>query len=162
MELNSEYLVLQEVYKNAAMGTEAIAQLLPMVKNARFRSDLQTQNQQYDTTRTQAEEQLKQLSQCPIELTKRENAMLWLCLHGKTLCNQETSHLAQLMIEGSNMGILSLTKVLNSCGNYQSDPAREESSGAAPQPQAGAAETLARNVIRMEEDNIDRLKAYLS
>lgn len=161
MELNSEYLVLQEVYKNAVMGTGAISQLLPMVKNARFRSDLQTQNQQYDTTKSQAEEQLKQLSKCPTELTKRENAMLWLCLHGKTLCNQETSHLAQLMIEGSNMGILSLTKVLNSCGDYQPDPAREEG-GAAPQPQASPAETLARNVIRMEEDNIDRLKAYLS
>lgn len=160
MEFDGEYLVLQEIYKNAVVGTESIAQLLPLVKNAGFRADLQTQSQQYASTKSQAEEQLKQLSKCPKELPKWENAMLWMGLHSKTLCNQETSHLAELMIAGSNMGIVTLTRVLNSCGNYQPDPAQE--GGSAGQAQPSPAETLARNVIRMEEDNIDRLKAYLS
>jgi hypothetical protein len=159
MENNNEYLLLQEIYKGAAMGTLAIGQILPLVQNVRFRSDLQTQLQQYADRQQQADQQLKELSRCPKELTGAQTSMLKMAIKAKTLCNQETSHLAQLMIEGSNMGILSLTKVLNSCGDYEPDPAdRSEDAlkGASP------AATLARQVIRMEEENIDRLKVYLS
>ncbi len=87
--------------------------------------------------------------------------MLCACLGVKTLCNRETSHLAQLMIQGSNMGVLNLTKLLNSCGDYEPDPAADDAA-ANPQPQTDPAAALARSVIRMEEDNIDRLKVYLS
>lgn len=157
MENYNECMILQEVYQGAAMGAEAIGQLLPLVKNVRFRSDLKTQAGQYASSMEQAEQQLQTLSACPKELTPCQKKMICLSLKGKTLCNRETSHLAQLMIEGSNMGILSLTKVLNSCGNYQPDPAAQGGDA-----QLSPAETLARNTIRVEEDNIDRLKAYLS
>lgn len=157
MENYNEALILQEVYQGAAMGNEAIAHLMPLVKNVRFRSDLKTQEGQYTSTMEQAEQQLQALSVCPKELTAMQKKMICMCLMTKTLCNRETSHLAQLMIEGSNMGILSLTKVLNSCGSYQPDPAQEPKTD-----QLSAAETLAKNTIRVEEDNIDRLKVYLS
>lgn len=157
MEQYNEEMILQEVYRGAAMGSEAISQLLPLVKNVRFRSDLRTQAGQYTGTLEQAEQQLQTLAACPKELTGAQKELLCLCLKAKTLCNRETSHLARLMIDGSNMGILSLTKVLNSCGSYQPDPAVQPSdTGLSP------AETLAKNTIRAEEDNIDRLKAYLS
>ncbi|MCD7917707.1 MAG: hypothetical protein LUF84_04505 [Clostridiales bacterium] len=161
MENNNQYPVLQEVYKGAAMGAAAIDRLLPLVKNARFRSDLQTQRKQYDGAQQRAEELMKPLAKCPQELSKGERAMLCACLGVKTLCNRETSHLAQLMIQGSNMGVLNLTKLLNSCGDYEPDPAAD-GAAASPQPQTDPAAALARSVIRMEEDNIDRLKVYLS
>lgn len=157
MEQYNEAMILQEVYLGAAMGSEAIDRLLPLVKNVRFRSDLKTQAGQYTGTMEQAEQQLQALAVCPQELTSAQKELICLSLKAKTLCNKETSHLAQLMIEGSNMGILSLTKVLNSCGSYQPDPAAQPTdAGLSP------AETLAKNTIRAEEDNIDRLKVYLS
>ena len=52
MEFSNEIALLQEIWKGAQMGTESIRLLLPKVKNAAFRSDLQTQYEQYDATGT--------------------------------------------------------------------------------------------------------------
>lgn len=157
MEFSNETALLQEIYKGAVMGTEAIQQLLPKVENPSFRSDLQTQYQQYQQTAANAESQLKELSRCPKELTGREKAMLWGALQGQTMCNKETSHLAEMMIQGSNMGIINLTKVLNSY-TVPDGPAENGS----PEPlESQKARELAQSTIQAEENNINRLKAYL-
>lgn len=155
MEFNNENALLQEIYQGAVMGTESIQLLLPKVQNPRFRSDLQTQTNQYQQTASQAEEQLKALGCCPKEPDSCKRSMLWASVQGQTLCNKETSHLAELMIQGSNMGIISLTKVLNSYtpADPQTDPAGQQ-----VQQQA---RDLAQATIQMEEDNINRLKTYL-
>lgn len=59
MEFNNEYELLQEIYRGARMGEESIRLLLPKVDNARFRSDLQTQCRQYQSTASNAEQQMK-------------------------------------------------------------------------------------------------------
>lgn len=161
MQFNNEYALYQEIYKGATMGTQSIQLLLPKVTNARFRSDLQTQYKQYQTTAENAEQGMKNLGCCPQELTSQQQMMLKMAVCGKTLCNRETSHLAQLMIEGSNMGIISLTKALNSYGRPVDNPAQsEQESQNANVPQNAAAD-LARTTIQNEENNISRLKIYL-
>ena len=161
MEFSNETALLQEIYKGSAMGAEAIGLLLPKVKNAGFRSDLQTQYEQYEATKKQAEQELSNLGQCPQELTKGQQMMLQSALCCKTLLNQETSHLAKLMIEGSNMGILTLTGVLNSSGNPKDNPAQSQTEAQYAQQAGDPAVALARETIRHETDNIDRLKVYL-
>ena len=154
MDFNNQYQLLQEVYHGAK-----IRLLLPKVDNARFRSDLQTQFRQYQTTASNAENQMKAMGRCPKEVTNGEYTMLWLSLQGNTLCNRETSHLAEMMIQGSNMGIVSLTKALNSFAPLTQADAQQD---AAPptQPEQQALD-LARATIQAEEDNITRLKVYL-
>ncbi|MCD7886515.1 MAG: hypothetical protein LUG44_02695 [Clostridiales bacterium] len=151
MELTNESALLQEVYQGAAMGADAIRYLLPKVDNPRFRSDLQAQQKQYKQTAANAEQQMKALGDCPKDLGSGQQSMLWACVQGKTLCNKETSHLAELMIQGSNMGIVNLTKVLNSYtpADPMDDPAGQQ------------ARELAQTAIQEEEDNINRLKTYL-
>ena len=159
MDFNNQYQLLQEVYHGAKMGDIAIRLLLPKVDNARFRSDLQTQFRQYQTTASNAENQMKAMGRCPKEVTNGEYTMLWLSLQGNTLCTRETSHLAEMMIQGSNMGIVSLTKALNSFAPPTQADAQQD---AAPptQPEQQALD-LARATIQAEEDNITRLKVYL-
>lgn len=161
MEFSNEYKLLQEIYQGAKMGTESIQLLLPKVDNARFRSDLQTQNRQYQTTASNAEQQMKALGQCPREPSSKERVMLWMAVQANTLCNRETSHLAEMMIQGSNMGILSLTKVLNSFGSPEANPAQSQQDNQQAPPAQNQAIDLARTTIQAEEDNINRLKIYL-
>lgn len=161
MECNNEYELLQEIYRGARMGAESIRLLLPKVDNARFRSDLQTQSRQYQTTASNAEQQMKALGQCPREPAGKEQAMLWMSVQGNTLCNRETSHLAEMMIQGSNMGILSLTKILNSFGSPEANPAQSQQDNQQAPPAQNQAIDLARTTIQAEEDNINRLKIYL-
>ena len=161
MEYRNESELLQEIYKGAAMGREAIRLLLPKVTSARFRSDLQTQTRQYETTAANAEQQLRALGKCPRELAEGKRNMLRMSLSMNTLLNRETSHLAELMIQGSNMGIVSLTKILNSFGTPTQNPAQTGQENAQATPAQNQAIQLARDTIRFEENNIDRLKVYL-
>ena len=151
--------LLQEVYRGAKMGDISIRLLLPKVDNARFRSDLQTQFRQYQATASNAENQMKAMGRCPKEVTNGKYALLWLSLQGNTLCNRETSHLAEMMIQGSSMGIVSLTKALNSFAPpTQADTQQDAAPPTQPEQQAL---DLARATIQAEEDNITRLKVYL-
>ena len=161
MEYKNECELLQEVYRGAAMGREAIRLLLPRVENARFRSDLMTQSRQYESTAANAEQQLRALGKCPRELAEGKRNMLRMSLGMNTLLNRETSHLAELMIQGSNMGIVSLTKILNSFGTPTQNPAQTQQENLQTAPARNQAIQLARDTIRFEEDNIDRLKVYL-
>ncbi len=155
MEFSNEIALLQEIYKGAVMGEDAIRQLLPKVDNPSFRSDLKTQYQEYQKTAGEAEKQLKALGHCPRESSGAQKAMLWTSLQGQTLMNSETSHLAEMMIQGSNMGIINLTKVLNSY-TVPNGPADAPEGKKRQQ-----ARDLAQSTIKMEQDNINRLKVYL-
>lgn len=161
MEFNNEYALLQEIYKGAAMGQDSIRLLLPKVTNARFRSDLQSQYEQYRNTAKEAEKKLKHLGYCPKELTTDQKTMLRMGMFCKTAMNTETSHLAELMIEGSNMGIISLTKALNAYGDPKDNPAQSETESQNARPPMNPAAALARTTIQNEENNISRLKIYL-
>lgn len=157
MEHTNEIALLQAVYKGGAMGTESIAQLMPKVQNPSFRSDLKTQLQEYQKVMDKAEQQLSELGVCPVEQTPMEKMMLTMTLHAQTMCNQETSHLAEMMIQGSNMGIINLTKILN-C--YQS-PGQEHAHQEQQSDVHQKAHDLAMNMMQAEKDNINRLKTYL-
>ncbi len=144
MEFSNDYALLNEIYQAGVMGTESISLVLPKVKSPRFRTDLQHQNDQYQSIAQEADAALNQMGKCPQELSPAQRAMLRMGVCANTLCNRETSHLAELMIQGSNMGILALTKVLNTY-KEEDTPAR----------------ALATRTLAMEEENIRRMKCYL-
>ncbi len=161
MEFSNETALLNEIYQGAMMGTESISLLLPKVKNAAFRSDLKTQNEQYAATAKNAEAELAKSGQCPRPLSQHQLLLLETGIWCKTAMNQETTHLAKLMIEGSNMGILTLTGILNSYGNPEDNPAQSQTEAQFAQHSDNPAVNLARQTIQQERDNIDRLKVYL-
>lgn len=145
MNFNNETALLCDIYRGADMGCDAIALMLPKVRNPEFRSDLKTQYQKYQEIQDQAEQQLKEQGTCPEESSRFSKAALAAGIHWKTAVNQETSHFADMIIAGSNMGITQLTKTLN---HYKDG---------VPQVRE-----LAQTLIRTEQDNIERMKPYLS
>ena len=144
MEFSNDRALLNEIYQTGVMGTESIRLLLPRVKSPRFRSDLQRQNEQYESVAQEADAALQEMGVCPKELSSFQLLSLRAGITFSTLCNAETSHLAEMMIQGSNMGILALTKVLNTYPEEES-PIR----------------ALATRTLAMEEKNIRRMKRYL-
>lgn len=72
------------------------------------------------------------------------DVMLKAGIHYNTLFNTSTGHLAEMLIKGSNNGIIEMSKVLN----------HNEEVGEKP-------ETLAKQLIDFEEKNVSRLKQYL-
>ena len=70
--------------------------------------------------------------------------MLKTAIHYNTMLNTSTGHIAEMMIKGSNNGILEMEKVLK-----HNEKAGERSTA------------LAQQLIDLEEKNIKRLKDYL-
>ena len=74
-----------------------------------------------------------------------ENMMLRFGIGYNTLLNTSTSHIAEMIIKGSNNGVLEMEKVLAHNEEFAGSPCR----------------SLAKELIEMENVNIRTLKEYL-
>ncbi len=142
----SEEEFLKEIYKNTKMGADSIINLLPKVKEDALRSAMTMQLDGYEKYAARAQRELDARG----DTAKEENVMTRLSarvgMAFNTMLDSTTSHIAEMMIEGSNMGITDMTKLLNNfeVGNADSPAVR-----------------LAHEVLRFEEHNLEMLKPYL-
>ena len=74
-----------------------------------------------------------------------ENMMLKMGIGYNTLLNTGTGHIAEMIIKGSNNGVLEMEKVLAHNEEFAGSPCR----------------SLAKELIEMENANIRTLKEYL-
>lgn len=87
---------------------------------------------------------LRQDGWTPDEKTGIKKMMLWGSVQMNTLMNTSTQHMAEMMINGTTMGIIDMTKKIHQL----------------PDADKGARE-LAEEFISGEQQNIEDLKAYL-
>jgi len=144
MDKNDRSEVLNSVYRGAEAGVTAINDLLPGVKNSSFRADLITQRTKYSAIKDSAEQQLCSLGLPPKDIPPLKKAGMTIGTQMNVAMNNDTGHLAELMIRGSTMGITNMTKVLNRYDGSDKNTV-----------------DLAQELITTEQQNIDRLKAYL-
>lgn len=144
METYNDKAILNDIYRNAQSGSQSICDLMPKVTNSTFRDDLKAQGNEYKDIARLASDQIIQMGDTPSEFGALQRAGMWASVNSKTMMNSDTTHLAEMMIQGSTMGITNMTKVIN---NYQN-----------PNPQVKA---LADRLINTENQNIERLKTYL-
>ena len=136
----------EQLYKDSDMGYDAVNNLLPKVTDQHLRHDMALHMDGYRHFSRLAHEKLTDAHVTP----KKESAMakvparVGMAMH--TMLDTSPSHVAELMIGGSNMGILSMHKNLN----------RLRESGGAEE-----AEDICRKVIDFEQDNIKRMTHYL-
>lgn len=144
MTQDSNVQILNSVYRGAKVGAQAITDILPKTKDPAFLSDLKTQEGQYTAISCEAATKMCSIGAEPEPMGTAKKAGMKLGVEMSTMLDDETGRLAELMIKGSNMGVVNMTKVIN---QY---------------PDAGADVLgLAKKLITCEEDNIQRLKTYL-
>jgi hypothetical protein len=142
----AEEFFLGEIYKSTKMGADSIINLLPHIKNDALRSVVTLQLDGYEKYAARAAAALRERGREPREenLFTRVSARMGMAIN--TMIDSSTGHVAELMVEGSNMGITDMTKLLN----------EHEPRGTCPD-----AVRLAREVITFEEHNLEMLKRYL-
>ena len=139
-------MLLEELYKNAKMGAEALLSLLPKVADSNMRRDLTAQLDGYEGYAKQAEQYLCEQGK------EAKDAGVWQKMTAKvgigvnTLMDSDTSHLAEMVIEGSNMNITSSVKLLR---EYENCRVSEK------------ALRLCRDMIDFEQKNVDTMQRYL-
>ena len=136
--------ILKSIQKNTEMAMKAIDTIEPKVQDRDLGALLAKTSQQYADLHQKSVTSLLEARVEPKGAGGLEQLMLVGSINGNTLLNTSTSHIADLMIKGSNMGITSLNKTLNH------NPHGEQ-----------ASMSLARELIQMEQKNLEEYKKYL-
>lgn len=137
--------LLDFVYKNAKMGEETLPYLIGAVSRPDLRTALSSQLVEYCEIVDAAKEEMRRRGTTPKKPGALKHAATEAMLRANTLHDRSPRHIAEMMVRGSAMGTVQMTKRIHA---YQFT--------AAP-----SALTLARRLLETEERNIRQMKAFL-
>ena len=137
---------MSEIYKNTKMGADAIINLLPHVRDDGMRSAMTRQLDGYEKYAARAAKHLEEEGICPKEENWFARISARIGMAFNTMVDSTGSHIAQMMVEGSNMGVTDLTKLLNTFE---------------PRGSATEAVRLAHEVLEFEQHNLEVMRRYL-
>lgn len=141
--MNETTKLLNFIYQNSAMGVTTISQLLDIVREPDFRKHLQEELKGYTEIHKEARKLLENHGCDEKELTTLEKVRTYLMISMQTLMDSSASHVAEMMITGSNMGILDAEKHLR---HMQAEPDIQK---------------LMKRLLKFEEENVQKLKSFL-
>lgn len=142
MDSNTEFL--EYIYQNSKMGIETINQLLDVVEDKEFAKHLHSQLHEYQEISKMAIEKLKQYGHEEKDIGAMQKITAYMTIGMKTLINKTPSHISEMMIQGSTMGIIEATKNINKYTDANSDVL-----------------SLANQLLKTEQNNVEQLKKFL-
>ena len=106
--------MLNEIYQNATMGVQGTELLISKTEELEFSGKLKNYVNKYNQIKADASKLLVENGESPQETTAMEKANLWMGVQLNTLIDKTPSHMAEMLIQGSTMGIIKSTKDKNS------------------------------------------------
>ena len=136
--------ILDELHKGSLMGINALDFILPKVKEESFKTLLEKQKKEYKNIAKRISGLYKKYTTDTIQETgMMEKIMTWYGVQKDTMMDNSVSKIADLLIKGTNMGIVEGKKILNH------------------KTMDKKVHKLCSEYITMQEDYLDRLKAFL-
>ncbi len=143
--MNGNAELLNFIYQNSQMGVETIDQLLGMVEDQNIKKQLEHQLREYQDIHQQARALLNKNGYDEKGLSKLEKIRTYLMINMQTMTDKSSSHIAEMLIVGSNMGVINAVKNLKKYQEAEKD-----------------IKYLMERLLRFEEDNIQKLKEFLA
>ena len=146
METNQDMDVLDEVNKGATMGMDAINYLVPKVKDGKFKGVLDIEYNKYKDISRRANNLYENYTteKEPHETSTMNKMMTWYGIQMRTMNDNSNSKISELLMQGTNMGIIEGRRLLNQNPNMN--------------PKI---KTLLSDFVKMQEDSVETLKTYL-
>lgn len=142
MDQNLEFL--NDIYRNTKIGEESLGTLLKRVDDIHMKKDIITQMEGYACLNAKARNQIEKSGGKPQEVGPMKKAMVNNGIRMNAMTDQSNTHFAEMLIQGSTMGIVQATEAMNKYEAAEQD-----------------VKSLANEVVSFEQNNIERLKAYL-
>lgn len=105
--------VLNEVHKGLVMGMESIRVILPKVEDDKFQKVLDEQYQQYGKILDRVNNEFKKSGQQADDTSTTQKIMGWTGIQMNTMMDKSNSKISEMLIQGTNMGIIEGRKLLN-------------------------------------------------
>ncbi len=140
----NELQLLADIYRNAEMGRDGLYFVLRRTDDTAFRKLVATQLTEYQSIMDEAEDKLHAAGYSPTGNSTMAKKMVRMTARHKTAQDNSPSALADMLIQGSTMGVIKI--------------ARQISHSRAPGEDTLQ---LAEKLQKTEENNIHQLKQYL-
>ena len=135
---------LDEIHKGACMGVDALSFVLDKVEDREFKKELEREYNDYKTIASEIEKIYpKYNDDKPHETNVMNKAMTWSEVEMKTINDKSNFKIAELLLNGVNMGIIEGRRILNK------KQINDEVS------------KIVSKYVTMQEKSVDVLKSYL-
>ncbi len=136
--------VLREVQRNTKMAMKAIDTITDRVYDDDLSMHITRESMKYAELYNKATDRLLNGRAASYRENGIQDMMLMGGVRANTMLNTSTSHIAELLIQGSNRGLTSMWKAIN----------HNENAG-------NVSMEIAKELMDFEEKNIEKLKQYL-
>lgn len=143
---NQNLNVLDEINKGATMGMDAISFISQKVEDNQFKNILKTEYNKYKDISARVNKLYNNFAtnKEPHETNTMNKMMTWYGIQMKTMTDDTTSKLSELLMQGTNMGIIEGRRLINQNANVSSN-----------------VKNILHDFVTMQEDSVETLKKYL-
>lgn len=144
LEENINHKAINDVYKNAHIALQSISDILPSVDDEDIKKEIKEQYEGYEKIIGEVSSYMAQNNIEAKDINMFKKAMMWGSIKMKTLVNNSRNQIAEMMINGTVMGINELTAMNNESDNFDPEVA-----------------SYIKKLLELEEKYADDLKKYL-
>ncbi len=139
-----EIEILKDINQNAKVGIEGINLTLEKAVDSKLKNTLYNQKDEYENIYNRTSELLNDLNEKNQNVPPLQKAMAWMGIQMSTLPAASNSKLAEILIQGNDMGIIKGTKLLNNMSFKNPE-----------------IENILKDFITLQQENIEGLKKFL-
>ena len=99
---------LAEIYRNAQLALVSISNILPAVEDEEIKTELHSQHEEYERFSAKAAMLARDLGLELKEPNPMKKAMMWGSIKMNTMTDNSRAHIADMMVQGTVMGVTSL------------------------------------------------------
>ena len=145
MEVKKSEEILAEIYRNCQLALESISDILPEIEDEGIKAEILRQHEEYEKICGRAACLARDKALELKEPNPMKKAMMWGSIKMNTLTDNSRAHIAEMMIQGTVMGITSLKTSLREL----------------PKDDDEEITALLKDLIALEEEFEKKLKTFL-
>lgn len=142
--MNHNKEMLNYIYQNSQMGVNTIEQLVKISEDSKFKEYLDSQLKEYKEINQKTLDIIESMGFEEKGIGTFGEISTYMMINMKTLMDKSSSHIAEMMINGSTMGIIQATRALKNHGDTDKKIV-----------------ALMERLIETEENNFQQLKKFL-
>ena len=137
--------ILKEIHKATKMGMDSISFVSEKLDDNKLKDNLSFQYTQYGQVMDRVNKLYEDYGEIPEDKNVMNTIMGWTGVQMNTMTDKTPSHIAEIMIEGTTMGIIEGRKLINNEANQASKDVKD----------------LLNNFVTFQENNVEQLKKFL-
>lgn len=141
---NINLTILNEINKNAKMGMDSVSYVLKKVGDEQMKENLVCQYTEYGKIVDKVNTQFEKYGEVPDETPVTTKMMGHTGIDLNTMTDKSNSHIAEMMIQGGEMGIIECQKLLNHNPKADTD-----------------VKNILNDFMTMQQNDIEKMKTFL-